>query len=172
MAEPIKTRFNHLECGIRNTHPRDHVMYMGLHIGIGATKRIRLIVVHVQRRCGYMSNCFDLTTCSWATVCKTVRPICYRTIAGAPAPRGQRGRLPPCPCCTGAHGGREMPFTTIQVILYIKRASLEDSASISHNTDVVKLSEIIDLQELTSEAQELPVYLNLHNRNRLLPSPT
>ena len=70
------------------------------------------------------------------------------------------------------HGGREMPFTTIQVILYIKRASLEDSASISHNTDLVKLSEIIDLQELTSEAQELPVYLNLHNRNRLLPSPT
>jgi len=42
-----------------------------------------------------------------------------------------------------------MPFATIQVILYIKRASLEDSASISHNTDLVKLSEIIDLQEVT-----------------------
>jgi len=62
-----------------------------------------------------------------------------------------------------------MPFTTIQVMLYIKRSSLEDSASISHNIDLVKLSEIIDLQELTSEAQELPVYLNLHNRN--LPAP-
>ena len=58
-----------------------------------------------------------------------------------------------------------MPFTTIQV----KRASLEDSASISHNTDVVKLSEIIDLQELTSEAQELRVYLNLRNRNSPAP---
>jgi len=34
---------------------------------------------------------------------------------------------------------------------------------------VVKLSEIIDLQELTSEAQELPVYLNLHNRNSPAP---
>jgi len=62
-----------------------------------------------------------------------------------------------------------MPFTTIPVILYIKRASLEDNASISHNTDLVKLSEIIDLQELTSEAEELPVYLNLHNRNPLAP---
>jgi len=62
-----------------------------------------------------------------------------------------------------------MPFTTIQIILYIKRASLEDSGSISHNTDLVKLSEIIDLQELTSEAQELPVYLNLHNRNSPAP---
>jgi len=62
-----------------------------------------------------------------------------------------------------------MPFTTIPVILYIKRASLEDSASISHNTDLVKLSEIIDLQELTSEAEELPVYLNLHNRNSPAP---
>ena len=40
---------------------------------------------------------------------------------------------------------------------------------VSHNTDVVKLSEIIDLQELTSEAQELPVYLNLHNRNSPAP---
>ena len=49
-----------------------------------------------------------------------------------------------------------MPFTTIQVIS--KEQVYEDSASISHNTDVVKLSEIIDLQELTSEAQELPVY--------------
>jgi len=57
-----------------------------------------------------------------------------------------------------------MPFTTTQVILHI-----EDSASISHNTDLVKLSEIIDQQELTSEAQELPVYLNLHNRNSAAP---
>jgi len=62
-----------------------------------------------------------------------------------------------------------MPFTTIQVILYIKRVSLEDSASISHNTDLVKLSQITALQELTSEAQELPVYLNLHIRNSPAP---
>ena len=35
--------------------------------------------------------------------------------------------------------------------------------------DLVKLSEIIDLRELTSEAQELPVYLKLHNRNSSAP---
>ena len=34
---------------------------------------------------------------------------------------------------------------------------------------MVKLSEIIELQELTSEAQELRVYLNLHNRNSPAP---
>ena len=36
-------------------------------------------------------------------------------------------------------------------------------------TDLVKLSDIIDLRELTSEAQELPVYLKLHNRKSAVP---
>jgi len=90
--------------------------------------------------------------------------LCMGVTQGRLHHGGSGGGCPPCPCCTGAHGGREMPFTTTQVILYI-----EDSASISHNTDLVKLSEITDLQELTSEAQELPVYLNLHNRNSAAP---
>ena len=34
--------------------------------------------------------------------------------AGAPAPRGQRGRLPPCPLCTGAaRGQRNGPFSAL-----------------------------------------------------------
>ena len=91
----------------------------------------------------------------------SIRGACTTGAAGAAAP------LPLL--YGGARGQRSAPFTTIQVILYIKRASLEDSASISHNTDLVKLSQITDLQELTSEAQELPVYLNLHNRNSPAP---
>jgi len=90
--------------------------------------------------------------------------------AGAPTPRGQRGRLPPLPVLYGgARGQRNALYYNTSHIIHQKSKSIEDSASISHNTDLVKLSEIIDLQELTSEAQELPVYLNLHNRNSAAP---
>ena len=74
--------------------------------------------------------------------------------AGAPAPRGQRGQL-------------ALYYNTSHII-HQKSKSIY-SASISHNTDLVKLSQITALQKLTSEAQELPVYLNLHNRNSPAP---
>jgi len=80
---------------------------------------------------------------------------------------GSGGGCPPLALVVrGRTGAEKCP---LQLILYIKRASIEDSASISHNTDLVNLSEIIDLHELTSEPQELPVYLNLHNRNSSAP---
>ena len=53
------------------------------------------------------------------------------TKPGAPAPRGQRGRLPPCPCCTGAGGAEKCPFTILgrlaKSVCYIKRARLDEN---------------------------------------------
>ena len=48
-----------------------------------------------------------------------------------------------------------------------KEYSVSEPADLMKN--LTKLSEIIDLQELMSEAQELPVYIKLYNRKSLTP---